>query len=82
MDQADREPDADAGDRAQDQRQQDEEAAEAAEIADERLVAGPPRAPFGEDEEQAAADGEVGDEDVKDRHRRDEQPRGGDSQMG
>ena len=55
MDQADREPDADARDGAEDEGQEDEEAAEVAHERQQRGVVLTVRLALGQDEEQPAA---------------------------
>ena len=82
VDEADGEPDADAGRGAEDQRQQGEHPAQPAQVAEHPVVAFPPGLPLGHHEEQAAADGEMRDEDVQDRDARDQETGSGKGPQG
>ena len=75
MDEPDREPDADAGDGAEHERQQDEEPAVPADPKQQACIPFAPGLALGQHEEEPAADREVRNEDVDDRHERDQQAR-------
>ncbi len=77
LDERDREPDADAGEGAQHEGEQDEPAAQVPHEAEEGLVPLAPGLSLREDEEEPPAHREVRDEDVDDGDRGDEQARGG-----
>lgn len=71
---ADCEPDAHAGQGAQHQREQDEEAGVEANVVNDALVPFAVALHLRKHQEEAAADGELRDEDVDDGHPGDEQP--------
>ena len=73
LDEGDREPDADPGERPEHEGEEDEAAAQRPHEPEEGPVLLAPRLPLGEDEEEPPAHREVGDEDVEDRDGGDEQ---------
>ena len=74
LDEGDRKPDAYPREGAHHQRQQDEKAGVEADVFDDARVTFAVALELGQHEEEAASDGEVGDENVDDGHARDEQP--------
>ena len=72
-DEADGEPDADARDGSVDDSEEDEELGVGLEPVEQGVVVGLEGLALGEDQEEASADGEVGDEDVESGYERDEQ---------